>query len=206
MKHLLVHIALVVGKAGAGGGAVSGAETEAEGDATDGEGAAGEGGDALPADLPAELTALVTAATTDQSELPDLFGDPQIFGESGSRGCQFQDTVGLCNYNPHACLKGGGFRSSCCVQCLPVLLTNSHDWLLRIWLYCEPLCLCVPCCPVCRPAGAFTELVSVLRADGRTEEAGSLLSRASTLANARGTALNGGWWGPSATGKQCGWR
>jgi hypothetical protein len=67
---------------------VSGIETEAEGDATDVEGAAaaaaGEGGDAgaLTADLPAELSALVMAANTDQSQLPDLFGDPQIFGES----------------------------------------------------------------------------------------------------------------------------
>jgi hypothetical protein len=65
---------------------VSGIETEAEGDATDVEGAAaaaGEGGDAgaFTADLPAELSALVMAANTDQSELPDLFGSPQIFGE-----------------------------------------------------------------------------------------------------------------------------
>lgn len=71
--------AAVAGKAGA----VSGAETEAEGDATDVDpaaAAAGEG-DGV-ADLPAELSALVLAATTDQSELPDLFGDPQLFGTS----------------------------------------------------------------------------------------------------------------------------
>ena len=60
---------------------MSGAETEAEGDATDVEPlaitAAGEGDGA---DLPAELSALVLAATSDQSELPDLIGDPQLFG------------------------------------------------------------------------------------------------------------------------------
>jgi len=66
---------------------VSGAETEAEGDATDVEGLVGEGGEGGVSntvndeDLPAELEALVLAATTDQSDLPDLFGNPEVFGE-----------------------------------------------------------------------------------------------------------------------------
>lgn len=71
------------GKSGTMSGAETGAETE--GDATDVDGpAAAAGGDdaAGPEDLPAELSALVLAATTDQSELPDLLGDPQLFGES----------------------------------------------------------------------------------------------------------------------------
>jgi hypothetical protein len=57
-------------------GAVSGAEeTEAEPD--DDEAAAG-GGDG---DLPAELSALVAAASSDQGELPDLFRNEQLYGE-----------------------------------------------------------------------------------------------------------------------------
>jgi hypothetical protein len=55
-------------------------EAEGEGDATDAEGAAAAAG-VSDEDLPAELNALLTAVSTDQSELPDMFGDPKLFGE-----------------------------------------------------------------------------------------------------------------------------
>jgi hypothetical protein len=83
--HGATAVAAAAGKSGTGG-AVSGMETEAEGegDATDVEGiaaaaaAAGEEGDE---DLPAELNALLTAVSTDQSQLPDMFEDEQLWGE-----------------------------------------------------------------------------------------------------------------------------
>jgi len=31
--------------------------------------------------MPAELQALITAATADQDDLPDLYGDAQLYGE-----------------------------------------------------------------------------------------------------------------------------
>lgn len=58
-----------------------------------------------------------------------------------------------------------------------------------------------PLSPPTNPAGAFTQLVSVLRSDGRGDEASTLLARATDLASARGGAINTGWWGPSATGE-----
>jgi hypothetical protein len=58
-------------------GAVSGAEeTEAELDDDDDALAGGADGD-----LPAELAALVAAASADQEELPDLFKNEQLYGE-----------------------------------------------------------------------------------------------------------------------------
>lgn len=59
-------------------GAASGAEeTEAEPD-DDAAAAAAAGAEG---DLPAELSALVAAASSDQEELPDLFRNEQLYGE-----------------------------------------------------------------------------------------------------------------------------
>lgn len=63
-------------------------------------------------------------------------------------------------------------------------------------------CVVVCCCCCC--SGAFTELVSVLKADGRGAAAAELLSRATALASIQGHAVQGGWWGPSATGEMRG--
>lgn len=112
---------------------MSGVETEADGDATDVEGAAaaaaGEGGDAgaLTADLPAELSALVMAANTDQSELPDLFGDPQIFGERQQPCAQ---------HTPRLCQKDCGFPRRRCLTDTLAGVNVTPCWLVSL----TPLC------------------------------------------------------------------
>jgi hypothetical protein len=91
--------------------------------------------------LPAELSALVLAATTDQSELPDLIGDPQLFGMwiggggqvgAGARGGGGVEGAGGDTLRGLVCPCGDGRQRLLCTSRLcSMLLEETYQlWLL----------------------------------------------------------------------------